>query len=104
MYLPQVVTWYTREASDGRGGVTFTLPVGVQGRWEQGQNLVRNVRGDEIVTNHVVYLECDVAIGDYLVQGTTDETDPVAAKGLEVKAFFKTPSLGGTEFTRKALL
>lgn len=101
MEFVQSITWYAATGSDGRGGAAFSTPVEVLGRWEKGQNLIRNGRGEEIMTENVVYLDRDVAIGDYIYLGATENVDPIAVSAVEVKGFFKVPSIDEQEYLRK---
>lgn len=101
--LPEIVTVYTA-TPNGRGGKTFSSPVQVRGRWEQRQERVRDVKGDEYVGKHSIFLSADVAVGDYLVRGAQDGADPIVLGGVEVKFFSKISDLNGVEFTRKAVV
>lgn len=104
--LKQKVTLW-RVTTDATGGYTFAVPEIHNGRWEDRQMLFRDPTGDEKVSNAIVYLDTDVAPGDYLFLGESDEENPAVAHGLlaqRVKQFNSIPDLRSMVTIRKAFL
>jgi len=77
------VTHWPVTGSDGYGGFTFGTPILLSGRWEQKQELFINVDLEEVLSSAIVYLNTDLSIGDYVIEG--DETATVDPTTLEAK-------------------
>ncbi len=103
--LEQKVTKWT-VSTDGFGGFTYGAPITFDCRWEDRETTFRDDEGNEQVSNVIVYLEKDVAIGDYIAEGEYDATvtDPTTVGGKRVRQFNKIPNLRNTEMQRKAFL
>lgn len=101
--LRQTVTrWTPSGARDLYGNQSWTRST-LKGRWEDTQVKTVDSQGNELISNAVVYLDSDVATGDYLFLGnSTDSTPPSTAR--EVKNFSKIPSLRLDTYERKAVL
>jgi len=88
---------------NGLGGMSYALPVQLRGRWEDKNELFRNVAGEEAVSDAIVYLSQDAAIGDWIFRGASvDATPPSGAR--EIRQFFKSPDLRRLSSIRKAVL
>ena len=74
--LKQNVTYWAPAAPNKFGAVTFSTPVTIKGRWEDGQELFRNKDGQEVVSRAKVMVASDVVIGGYLFLGTSVASDP----------------------------
>jgi hypothetical protein len=108
----QDILYWAFSSRDAQGAETFSTPVAVKGRWEDGSEKFLNKDGDEEVSNAIVYLGQDVAEGDWLFlgvaadiassEGTTDPTLVTGAK--EIRKFNKTPDYKGTSFERRIIL
>ena len=101
--LKQDITSWT-VTDDGYGGWTYGTPVTFKGRWEDRQTTFRDAEGEEVVSNAIVYLIQDVAIGDFLFEGETVAADPTTVGAQRVRQFNKIPNLRKTEMQRKAFL
>ena len=102
--LTQDVTHWVA-TPDGYGGFTFSPPTVLKGRWEDKAVLFRNPQGVELTSRSVVYLDADVAVEDYLFEGSSTATDPTTlATARPVEQFHKTPDLRHVEYERKAFL
>ncbi len=102
--LDQPITVWTA-TKNGYGGLTFGPPVALEGRWQDKIEQFRTASGDEKVSKSVVYLSVDVAIGDYLFEGTSEAVDPSILTGAsEVQQLAKTPDLRTLRTLRKAFL
>ena len=100
--LKQTATVFTRGASDGMGGSTYSSST-VRCRWEDKQVKFLTNKGEETVSRAVVYTDTDVAVGSFILLGTTTETTPPNT-AYEVLHFNKTPSVKGTDFERKVII
>jgi hypothetical protein len=108
----QDLVYWALQSLDGYSRETFASPVAIKGRWEGVQEIVKNSKGEEVVSIARVWVLQDVTEGGYLYLGTTTDADYNADprqmdddKALRVIAFTKLPRLGSTtEFLRKAHL
>lgn len=97
------ITVWVAGTTDIYGNPTWSSPSTIKGRWEDKQVKAVDARGDEIISQAVVYVDTDVALGDYIYQGVSTATSPpVSAK--EVRNFSKIPSLKGNIYQRKVIL
>ena len=102
--LREDVTHWPLTGSDGYGGFTYGTPVKVKGRWEEKAVLFINDDQEEKVSEAIVFLETDIAVGDYLGQGnfvaTPDPTTIVGPKRIRQRQ--KTTDLRNLLAIRKA--
>lgn len=101
--LTQTVTRWAPSGLDAGGEPTGWTKTEIDGRWEESQQLYTRQDGTEAVSRAVVYLASDVAVGDFLLQGTSVETSPPTT-AWRVEAFRKTADLRDTDYERKATL
>lgn len=104
---PNDITYWAIATQDGYGGYTFPAPVVVKGRWEEKQELFRDAKGDEAMSQAIVYVDTDVVLRGYLAEGDQTATaDPTQLPGqaYEIKQYLKIPDLRGNEVERKAIL
>lgn len=102
----QQATYWGSPTLDGYGTRSFASPITLYTRWEDRTDLIIVFEGERIPSKARVFTLVDVAVGGYLALGdqsaTVDPTTLTAA--YLIKVFDKTPSIDGTEFTRKAML
>ena len=104
-HLVHDVTHWPVTGSDGYGGFTFGTPVLLAGRWEQKQELFINQDLEEVLSNAVVYLNTDLSIGDYVVEG--DETavaDPTTLDAKRIRGLNRITDLRNVLALRKLWL
>lgn len=100
--LKQTITHWANNQPDGYGGFTVSNPVQIKGRWENKSEIVRTLKGDDVTSRAVIYVDSDVKIGDYIYLGTSVASDPTTVAGAEqIIAYKKVPSLRMNEFERK---
>lgn len=104
--LKQTIVWWRKTGKDGYGKPVLADPIEIAGRWEDKQRKIVS-QGEEIISQAMIFVDRDIAIGDWLFLGrlsdlsSSEEASPfVLAK--EVKSFDKTPNIKGTAFERKA--
>ena len=105
--LRQQVTHWPLTGSDGYGGFTYGAPVLHKGRWEDKNELFITPDHEEVVSAAVVYLNTDVAAGDYLAEGdfaTVPTANPVTVNGRRIRNYGKSTDLRGLVALRKAWL
>jgi hypothetical protein len=80
--LDQDITWWA-VSPDGYGGDAFAAPVLIQGRWQDRQELyIGQVDRSEHISKAMVFVDRDIAVGDYLCQGDqTAHSDPTVLGG-----------------------
>jgi len=103
--LKSIVTHWTT-TPDGTGGYTFGTPDSTfKGHWTERNELFRDVEGNEVVANAIVFLDKDITVGDYIFLGTSTVADPTTVVGAhQVRQFNKRPTLRVTAYERKAFL
>lgn len=103
---PQDITVWQPGVNDGFGGFTFPAPTLIKGRWEDTQVLFLNSKGEELMSQAVVYVDTDVSVGQYLVEGDLTATaDPTTlADAHRIKQYMRIPDLRQNDFERKAML
>lgn len=103
--LTQECTLWVSTGTDGYNQPSFAAPVQIICRWEEKTEKIQGDDGVEVLSRARVFLAQDVALGDYLVLGTSAGADPREVPGAyRVKDFRKTPSLDGLSHERKAYL
>ena len=105
-HLREDITHWPATGSDGYGGFTFGTPVKIKGRWEERAVLFINADQEESVSESIVYLGTDIAVGDYLGQGDLVATpDPTTISGpRRIRQRQKTTDLRNLLSIRKAFL
>lgn len=106
--LKQVISHWSKSGSrDTYGNPTWDTPVLILGRWEDRTEKITLPTGEEYISRSIVFLDTDVAIGDYIFQGEfgSGDTDPHnVTDAFEVKDFNKVPRLRSSEYERTARL
>lgn len=104
-HLHQDATYWALNAIDGSFDPSFSSPSALKVRWENRTMKFIDVKGAERDSRAIVYLSTDVALGDYLFEGTSAAADPTTVDGaFEVRDFRTVPSVGNTETERRAIL
>lgn len=105
--LRQKVTRWTT-TPDAFGGVSFSAPQVLDGRWENRTEMFRDGGGNEIASEAIVYLGVDVEVGDWLFEGDSAATDPTTLGGgdevSEVRQVQRIPDLRNVHTLRKVFL
>lgn len=103
--LRQTVTYWAPGAPDGYGGLSFSAPVTMKGRWEDRVELIRDSFGEETVSQAVAYLTQDVVVRGYLYEGSSTASSPLSVDGAKkIIRVDKTPTLNAQYNERKAFL
>ena len=103
--LKEVITHWSA-TPDGFGGYVFGPPDNeMLARWEERAEVFLDVRGNEQVSNAVVFLSKDVEVEDFLYRGETTEVDPTTLMHtFPVRRFTKMPDLRYNSYERVAYL
>lgn len=92
-------------STDGYGGMTFTTPVALKGRWEKKEVEFRDPKGDTVVSKSIVYFDVALPIGDYIFLGASVALDPTALNdAYPVKQIEEIPDLNNLETLYKVYL
>lgn len=103
--LNQQATYWMKTGINGFSEPTFAVPVTVICRWEDRTDKIITPTGADTLSRARVFLDQDMAIGDYLFLGDSVASDPRTVIGAyEIKDFRKSPSLDASDFERKAFL
>lgn len=103
--LKQKATWWS-VTPDSYGGDTFGVPQVLDCRWEGRQeSFVGQIDRREMISNAMVFLDRDIAVGDYLFEGESLAVDPTVLTGtFKVQRFDSIPDLRNLEKVRRAVL
>lgn len=103
--LNQKCTYWKFLGIDGYGKPSFSAPVVISCRWEGRTEKVQADDGEERMSRARVFLENDVAAGDYLALGEHAGLDPRRVLGAwKIITYRTTPGLQAEIFERKAYL
>jgi len=103
--LRQTATYWGNPKTSGWGGETFDAPISISVRWHDRQILFVDYAGNEVKSKAIVLVDRDLDLGGFLYLGTSTNGDPGTVDGaMEIRAFYKTPSMQATQFVRKAWL
>jgi len=105
--LPHKLTWWRVTGGDGFGGDAFAAPQLIDGRWEDRQEtFYGTLDRRELISKAVVFVNQDVAVGDYLCQGNNvaSANPTVLAGALKIQRYDKTPDLRSLDAVRTAVL
>lgn len=76
--LIHTITVWSVSGHNGYGSPTFTKST-TRGRWEDKQQLIKNLNGDQVMSTSTVFLESSVSPNDRLELGSTTTTTPSAS-------------------------
>lgn len=108
--LNQTAVYWGAPINNGYGGFFWGDPVEIACRWISTEELLKNARGEEILSGTATQVAVDVEQNGMLLLGTLDDlesaeyNDPVAAGALPVIRFDKIPTMKGDKFFRLAFL
>lgn len=103
--LNQTATYWARQGTDGLGGYAYAAPVTIACRWQNTNDMFRDQQGREVVSAAVVYVDREMAIGDYLYLGTSAAADPKSVSGSEeIRGYNTSPDLSNSEILVKVML
>lgn len=86
-------------------GFSFALPVTFKCRWEDIQKIFNGPNNESLISNAIVGLSADVAVGDYIYLGESVETNPTTVSGaFRVRQFTTMRNLSGHITERVAYL
>jgi hypothetical protein len=106
--LRKRLTYWSRGAPDGFGGTAWGASVNLKGRWEERTEQFLDAKGDEHTSEAVVYVDRDIEIGGYILNGTSTAADPLTLTGdseaKEIREYRKIPDLKYLRFERKLYL
>lgn len=108
--LKQDIVYWGNPQDDGFGKYTFDPAVELKGRWEDVKELVKDNKGEEVLSRARVWLDQEVDEGGYIYLGTKKDsayrTDPQKMEhAMQIFALAKIPELGSTtKFILKAHL
>lgn len=105
--LPHKITWWAVTGGDGFGGDQVAAPVLIDGRWEdREEKFVGLLDRREHVSNAIVIVDRDMALGDYLCLGDqTSQVDPSLATGAyKIQVYRKISDLRNLDYVRRVIL
>lgn len=105
-HLKDDVTHWPVSGTDGFGGFTFGTPVLLKGRWQERAELFREDDNEERISMAIVYLNTNIAVGDYLGLGDSITTPipTTLTTAHRVRQMHKTSDLRNLLVIRKVFL
>ena len=100
----QTLTHWSRSGVDAAGDASFSAPTTMLGHWTERADRFIAPGGEEKYSSAVAHVALDVAIGDYLAEGTDTTADPITAGAREIGGFRKSMSPNGARVLRRAYL
>lgn len=102
--LHQDITYWAPAALNEYGHAGSSAPVLIKGRWEHLTQQIRKSSGEEIMSRAEVFVDRDLEISGFLMEG--DHTSsPLPVQGaLEIQDFRETPDLRNLDAERRAYL
>jgi hypothetical protein len=95
--LTDTITHWSSGASDGFGGLSYSTPVQISGRWQDETDLHQDLAGEEFISNAVVYTSIELAENDWLYLGTSAQANPQNQSGAyRIKRRFATSTPNDT--------
>lgn len=79
--LNQSAIYWAKSAPDGYGDYSYSAPVQILCKWEDKTDIVKNSRGEEVVSNSLVFIDRDVNFEDFLQLGEVDGLTPASPEG-----------------------
>lgn len=96
----QNITLWKKTGHDAFGGAIFDTPICFKGKWEDEDGLFVNQAGEEQRTDSIVWVSCDVEVGDYLYHGQSTVLDPTAVvDASEIRETIKIPGWKSNQWT-----
>lgn len=94
----QKAVYWGSPQPDGYGGTVVAMPVEIDCRWEDVQELIKTANGEEAMSKSQVYVDRDLDEGGYLWLGELDDlpqdpSNPKANGADEIMKFGKLPTL-----------
>ena len=100
--MNQDATYWPRTGSDMYGAPIFGPATAIKCRWEDKAIQFRDAAGVETVSDAVVYVDRQLAIGGFLVLGTVSGSPSAGAK--EIRQAMRSPSLDAAYELHKVML
>lgn len=98
--MTEEATYWPPGAPDGYGGFAATAGQNIMCRWEKAAKQYREANGEIALSEAVVYVDREVAVGGRLAQGA----DASRADSREIRAAMTSPSFDGLLELTKAML
>lgn len=105
----QDAVYWASPTHDGSGGTTFSSGTEIKVRWEDRIEEFLDNNGEVQHSMGVIYLLQDVDVGGYLFLGDLDDLTSAAEEDPKqeddaylIRGFKKSPSIKGSNYTRKA--
>lgn len=103
--LSQKLTLWVSLGVDGFNKPIFAAPVERICRWEERSDRIQTAEGTEVYSRATIFLDQDLALGDYVKLGSHAGANPLQIPGAyRVVDFRKIPSIDGNFFERRAYL
>lgn len=98
--MNQTFVYWGSPVNDGSGGFTFAAPVEIKGRMEDCMEIVRSKDGRELVSTAQVFVDRELDMDGYLVEGNLDTYAAVnpqdIAEAFQIMTKGSSPNLAGT--------
>ena len=106
----QKAVWWQRSAlPDQYGTYSYAAPIEIDCRWDDTTQEYRHPKGQVEMSNAVVYVDREMAVGDMLMKGEWESDTPdnpleLDSGVFEIQRFDNNPNIKATEFLLTAFL
>lgn len=76
--LNQSAIYWAKSTQDGYGDYSYSAPVQILCKWEDKTEIVKNSKGEEVVSNSIVYVDREINFEDFLELGTLEVSTPAS--------------------------
>ena len=103
--LLQAATYWAPSGVDIAGNQGFATPISFRCRHEQKTEKYLTDKGDEAISESIFYLNTDVVVDGFIMEGNSTAASPLAISGAnEIRKVYKVPSLNASQSLRKVLV
>lgn len=103
--LTSTITHWSFSSNDGYGGVSYSAPTQLLGRWQDEANLFNDTDGEEFVSDAIVYTTTELDCNDWLYLGTSAQANPQNQnKAYRIRNCQKTQTPNGSIIVYKYIL
>lgn len=79
--LRDTITYWAPTGESVEGKTTWASPIQYKARYEEKTEIVKDAQGKDVNSKARVYLEDNVALGGYIFNGKSKETNPTTVSG-----------------------
>ena len=103
--LTQTLTYWSPSSQDGFGGISYSTPVTIKGRYQEENDTYNDFEGEEFISNAVVYTNQELGHNGWIYNGTSVATNPQTEQdAYRIRRLFKTQTPNASIIVYKYIL